>query len=59
MNRAERIAKRIAAASGGSKTRLSVTVRFDEGATDAESLATAMDILVNYHRHKAGGLQLG
>ena len=46
MNRAERIAKRIAAAGGGSKTRLNVTVRFDEGATDAESLATAMDILM-------------
>lgn len=46
MNKIERIARRIAAASGGSKTRLNVTVRFDEGATDAESLATAMDILM-------------
>ena len=46
MDRAKRIAKRIAAASGGSKTRLNVTVRFDESVTDAESLASAMDILM-------------
>jgi len=44
MNRAKRIAKRIAAAR--SKTRLYVAVRFDDGATDIESLATAMDILM-------------
>jgi len=46
MNRAKGIAKRIAAASGGSKTRMTVMIRFDEGVTDAESLATAMDTLM-------------